>query len=98
MAAQTCVQSQHATLTTTTADTILFSGNGPYIRIINKDASTALYASAPAIDVAALTTPVSAADNTFYVAPGTSVTMKMPFNFKAIAVVGNGNAYGVELW
>lgn len=98
MAAQTCIQAQHATLTTTTADTILFSGNGGYFRITNRDASVALYCSIPARIVADLVTPVSAADDTFYIAAGSSLILKKPFNFKAIAVVGNANAYSVEIW
>jgi hypothetical protein len=43
MAQQTCIFSQHATLSSTTADTITFSGHGKSLAVTNRDSSVTLY-------------------------------------------------------
>jgi len=91
MAAQTCVNAQHATLSTTTADSVTFSGTGANIAVTNRDASTTLYFR---IDG---TTAVSAADETFVVLPLQTKVISAA-GTKVISVVGNGNAYSAELW
>ena len=93
MAWLTAVTAKHATLTSTTADLVTFSGVGKKtVRVSNKDASTALY-----FNINSATVPTSAADDTFYVAAGSSVSISAGGDVLTVRVVGNGNAYGVEI-
>lgn len=91
MAAQTCVNAQHATLSSTTADSVTFSGTGSEIAVTNRDTSTTLYFRVDA------TTAVAAADNTFAVLPLQTKVVRAA-GAKVISVVGNGNSYSAELW
>jgi hypothetical protein len=43
MAAQTCILSQHATLSGTTADSVAFSGRGSALCVTNRDTTNTLY-------------------------------------------------------
>jgi hypothetical protein len=90
MAAQTAVRAQHATLTTTAADAITFSGVGSKVRVTNHDATTSLYFRVDG------TTAVSLADETFVVLPGQSREVFLGIN-RVVSVVGNGNVYSAEL-
>src|SRR5678815_4118395 len=101
MAAQTCVFAQHATLSGSTADSVTFSGRGSTLRVINKDSSNALYFTPGTLqsDGATAVVAVGAADETFYVAPGQSLSIAVnPNRALKISIVGNGNAYGAEVW
>lgn len=89
MAAQTCNRAQHATLSGTTADSVTFSAFGSEIAVTNRDASVTLYFRQDG------TTAVSAADETYVVLP--LQTKVVPYQRGVVSVVGNGNAYSVEL-
>lgn len=66
MAVQTCIFAQHATLTTTTADTIVFSGQGSSLCVTNRDSSTTLYFNIqPNDEVQTLTLTAGIATETF---------------------------------
>lgn len=41
--AQTCAVAQHATFSTTTADTVAFTGTGSYLCVTNRDATNTVY-------------------------------------------------------
>lgn len=100
MAAYDALKSEHQTLTSTTADSVKLTQFWPFIEVVNKDLSTALYFSQTD------STPTSAEENTEYVAPGSSVVVPAVIQAGAIPgnttypchtvyVVGNGNAYSV---
>ncbi len=91
MASYSEITSKHATLTSTTADTVTITGKWPYVEIINRDATAPMYATAgPATAV----TAVAAADDTIYIPPGGSKVVR---SYSGVfSVVGNGNAYSVE--
>lgn len=92
MAAQTCVHAQTATLSTTVADAITFTGKGKKLMVTNHDATTALYFR---IDG---TTAVSAADENYVVLPGETTELEGHWSGKAISVVGSGNTYTVAIF
>lgn len=99
MASLTAVVAKHATLSGTTADDITFSpvhGDSVHVarslRVTNRAAAEDLY-----FNVNSATTPVAAADNVFYVKAGTSVSLNPGGLVKLVRVVGNGNAYSVEI-
>ncbi len=92
MAAQTCVRSQHATLSTTTADTVTFSGGGNTLAITNHHASVNLYFRMDG------TTAVSLADETYVVLPGQSKTLSINGIPPTVSIVGNGNVYSAEVF
>lgn len=94
MAAVTGVKSAHATLTSTTADTVTLTGAGKYMRVANRHATEALWFRDDG------TTAVAAADENYFVAPTQSVVLG-PSKFggsMVVSVVGNGNTYSVELF
>lgn len=95
MAAKTPARSVHATLTTTTADSITWTAGGPYGTVIvsNRDATNVLYVRFDG------TTAVGAADGTFAVAVNSARTFNLGSSAPSpavLSVVGNGNAYSVE--
>lgn len=102
MASYTATRAKHATLSGTTADTVTIGTAGSLTQlaiceVFNRDASVGLYftlsrgATAP-------TTATSAADNSFYVGPSSSLAVSLPnaTPIFAVSVVGNGNAYSVH--
>lgn len=96
MAAQTCAKTQHATLSTTVADSITFTGTGAYLCVTNRGAvgDAALYFTFDG------TTAVSAADETYVCQPQQSKVIG-PAKFgpgTSVSVVGSGNAYSVEIY
>lgn len=94
MAAQTAVYSQHATLSGTTADSVTLSyRGGSELAVTNRDAATALYFTYNGA------TAVADADETFVVLPlQTKVIKAKGIDIGVVSVVGNGNAYSVEVW
>ena len=97
MAAQTAINTQHATLTGTTADSITFSGNGSFLCVTNRDATNTLYFTFNGV------TAVAAADETFVVLPLSSKTIG-PGRFgggggnAVVSVVANGGGYSAEIY
>lgn len=95
MTAQTCIFAQHATLSTTVADSVTFSGQGSTLCITNRDSSVTLYFTMNG-------TAVSAADDTYAVLPLQSKTLAVPSAGGAgaliVSIVGNGNAYSAEIF
>lgn len=93
MAAVAGVYSAHATLTTTTADTVTLSGDAhKAFCVVNRDSSVELFFRWDG------TTAVAEADDTYIVLPLQSVTVeKGGGGDLVVSVVGNGNAYSVEM-
>jgi hypothetical protein len=94
MAAQTCVNTQHATLSGTTADSITFTGSGSSLCITNRDTTNTLYFRCDG------TTAVAAADETYVVLP---LQWKVLDGSKfggnmSVSVVGNGGGYSAEIF
>lgn len=103
MAAQTCVRSQHATLSGTTADSIAFSGRGRTLRVTNRSGTAPLYFRTDLDTAGDPVTAVAAADETFVVPEGGSVSVRVYGHAGGnrdlkMSIVGDGNAYSVELW
>jgi hypothetical protein len=92
MAAQTCIHTKHATLSTTTADTIKFSGAGSTLAITNRDATNTLYFRFDGV------TAVAAADETFVVMPSQTKTVQVRGTPPLVSVVANGGGYSAELF
>lgn len=69
MATYNVNRAKHVALSAATVDTVNFAYTGGTIRVHNHDATADLYFT---IDG---TTPTSAGDDTYYVAPGTSVVV-----------------------
>lgn len=89
MTAQTCIMTQHATLSGTTADTVTFSGSGSSLCITNRDATNTLYFTMNGA------TAVAAADETYVVLPLQAKVVR--FNGNVISIVGNGGGYSAEI-
>lgn len=96
MASLTAVHSKSATLSTTTVDTIAFSGVGDSIEIINRSSSPELSVTVDG------TTPTALGDDTYTVpaAVGASITItnRGRFNAPVVKVIGSANAYSVQLF
>lgn len=102
--AQTCVRVQTATLSTTTADSVTFSGGGTSLAITNHDAAQKLYFRTDGV------TAVSAADENYVVLPGATFVMSLPTfaaqsgwdgavgGFPVISIVGSGNTYTAAIF
>ena len=88
MAAQTCAVTQHATLSTTVADTITFTSPGNSLCVTNHDTVQLLYFRFDG------TTAVGAADDTYVVRPGQAKVI--PYGCASLSIVGSGNAYSAE--
>jgi hypothetical protein len=95
MAAQTAIYAQHATLSSTTADSVTFSGTGSTICVTNRDTTNTLYFTVNS--TATVVTAVAAADESFVVLPLQSKTINAK-GTTVVSVVGNGGGYSVELW
>lgn len=96
MANLTAVAAKSASLSTTTADTITFSGTGDKIQVLNRDATTAL-----TFTINSSGAPTTLMDEGFVVAQGIgqSLTVEARGRFVApvVKIVGSGNAYTVQL-
>lgn len=102
MAAVAGAKRAHATLSTTVADTVTLSEAQKEVMLTNHHATVPLYAvlttARTAAGVATPTTAVSAAAETFAVAPGRTrrVFRSARPQFVKLSVVGNANPYSVE--
>jgi ribosomal protein L14 len=96
MAAQTTAVAQHATLSTTVADSVVFTGVGKYLCVTNHAASGGanLYFRADG------TTAVSLADNTYVVLPQQAKVIGPSMFGPAtrLSIVGSGNVYSAEIF
>ena len=94
--AQTTAHTQHATLSTTTADSVTFTGVGKYLSVTNHAVSgeANLYFRLDG------TTAVSLADNTYVVLPGQAKVLGPGFfgPGTVVSIVGSGNVYSVEIF
>jgi mannose-6-phosphate isomerase-like protein (cupin superfamily) len=88
------IQTAHATLTTTTADTVTLTGQGVSLAVTNHDASEKLWFT---INGA---TAVALADENFIVLPGNTKVLGVMTTSASVvvSVVGNGNVYSVEIY
>lgn len=100
MATLTANTAKHATLSGTTADqvTIGTASSGHrfrYAEVSNRHASNPLYftmnqgSSTP-------TTAVGAADETWFVAPNSSLALPISASIFVVSIVGDGNPYSVQ--
>jgi hypothetical protein len=94
MAAQTAIRAQHATLSTTTADTITLTGAFAKVEIINTHISVPMYAFVSHI-AGTPTTPTSAVDDSYVIPANGVLSLKTSGAGFRAAVVGNGNTYSV---
>lgn len=89
------------TLTGTTADTVAIGTAGvklDMIEVVNDSPSAAILYFTLSRSATAPTTAVSAADGTYKVLPGSSLTIEfesMYVDICTLSVVGSANAYGV---
>lgn len=72
MASYIVARSKHATLTAATVDTVTFSGEHPAVEVVNRATSGDIYFTVDG------TTPVSAANDTYFVGPGQALTVSLP--------------------
>ncbi len=75
-----------------TGATVNLNPTGKTLRVTNHDSSVDMY-----FNVNTATVPTGAADDTYYVAPGTSVTIVPGGHILKCRVVGNGNVYSAEI-
>lgn len=93
MAAQTCIRTQHATLSGSTADSVTFSGKGTTLCVTNRHASNTLYFRLGDA------TAVAAADETYVVLPLTSkIITGGSFGSNVLSIVGTDNPYSAEIF
>jgi len=93
MADQTAIKAQHATLSSTTADKITFSGRGDWINVLNHSTTNLL-----TVVIGGTTAPTALQDDS-YVVP-TNGSLLVPYVGGAplvVHVVGDGNQYSVQL-
>lgn len=88
---------EHATLTTTTVDTVTLTAPMTRVTVINRAAAGAadLWVTISTTTTAP-SDPTSAGDNTYWVPAGGFKTFHAGGNGCIVKVLGNGNAYSVE--
>lgn len=94
MAAYSEVRSKHATLTTTTVDTVVLTGSHAKVQIINHNASTAMYANV-AVNGGTPSAVTSAVDDSYVIPPNGVLTLRSGGVGFSASIIGNGNAYSV---
>jgi hypothetical protein len=94
MAAISEIRAAHATLTTTTADTVTLTGSFAKVEIINRHISVPMYARVVS-DGSTPTTAVSAADDTYVIPANGVLSLRVSGSGFVASVVGNANAYSV---
>lgn len=94
MAAYSEVRAKHATLSTTTADTVTLTAPLARVQIVNLDATTAMYATVSQTG-ATPATAVAAADDTYVIPANGVLSLRTSATGFVTSVVGNGNAYSV---
>lgn len=103
MASYSATFTKHATLSGTTFDEVTIGSVSAghrfgAIEVFNRSSTEALWLTF-SLSATGPTTPTAAADNTFYVAPGSSLAIPVTtavVNVFVVDVVGNGNAYSVH--
>lgn len=88
MASYSVTKSKHATLTTTTVDTVTFSQQWSRIEVINRSSS-----GEPLYITTNGDTPVAEANNTDIVMPGEAVLLNC--ETETVKIIGDGNDYSV---
>lgn len=101
MASLTARRAVHASLTTTTVDTVrLMEPRTRLVNIYNRDAAggTALTVTVGAISSGGARTPVALANDTFIVPAGSTLTLGVTpeSGGQEFQILGNGNAYSVQ--
>lgn len=102
MAAVAGNKSAHATLSTTTADTVTLNESARQVRVTNHHATVILYCTIKTARTAAgavgATTAVAQADETIGIAPYQTKTVMRSARpvYCELSVVGNANPYSVE--
>lgn len=104
MASYSVTRAKHATLSSTTVDTVTISGTYTHVEIVNTSGSTTIYATV-GVGGSTPSDPTAAGDNTFTVPAGTVRTVPLggtasPTLLENLApikvkVIGNGNGYSV---
>lgn len=97
MAAYTAVSAKHATLTTTTVDTVTLTGPGRALQVRNRHATENLTI---AFGTTAPSDPTALGDDLRFVAPGewrTFTVTQYANTGLVVKLIGNGNGYSVEL-
>lgn len=97
MAAEAGIFTAHATLTTTTVDTVTLSGALTRATVINRAAvgGADMWVTISTTSTAP-SDPVAAADNTYWIPPQGFKTFRAGGNGIIVKILGNGNAYSVE--
>lgn len=93
MAAYSVATAKHATLSTTTVDTVTITAGASQVEVINRDTADYLYITY-GVDP---TDPTAAGDDTIVVPPGNAVTIDANgrTNFK-VKIIGDGGGYSVQ--
>lgn len=103
MAAYSVKYCKHATLSSTTVDTVTLTGGAPVVEVYNADASNPIYFcigdSTGGSNLTA--TPTAAGDDTYKVPPATARQVLAPPAAGAngdvsVKLIGNGNIYSVH--
>lgn len=87
MAQYSVEHAKHGTLSGTTIDTVVITGEMGDIEVVNREGTAPLYVTTDD------STPAAEADNTEFVAPGASVTLSP--ETRIIKIIGNTNEYSV---
>ncbi len=99
MATATVVRTSHATLSTTTVDTVNLTGAVSRVNVINRSGTANLTVTWASGAAPSATTPVALAAETYLVPPGQSLTFAVGGLINQttqVQVLGNGNAYSVQ--
>jgi len=102
MASYSAARAVHKSLTSTTADTVTIGTTGVRLKAIevgNPSASAAILYFTLSRTATAPTTAVSAADDTFMVYPGSTLTVSFEqshVDICTLSIVGSANAYNVQ--
>lgn len=103
MAAVSGAKTAHATLSTTTADTVTLTSQVRQVRVTNHTDTVVVYCTVASGNTAAgaaaaVVTAVAAADETISIAPHETkvVFQSTKPRYVALSVVGNANVYAVE--
>lgn len=99
MATDTVARTSHATLTTTTVDTINITDLVNEINVRNRSGATDLAVTFAFGVGAAAATPVLLADESLIVPAGGSLTFSLDrdrYHTAQVKILGNGNAYSVQ--
>lgn len=93
MATYNVQRGKHATLGAATVDTVNFARSGNILRVANHDASAAIYFTYDAA------VPTVAGDDTYFVAPGTSVIVEMGVPFVRCDLISSATPlYSAEIF